>query len=84
MSGGRVMGRLEPGERPRFPTGGDRVQVIVNEADGPDVWVMDGRIGYVQRRYVDANRPVVEVLFPPTGVRKQVTLKLPLGAVKKL
>lgn len=60
------MGRLSPGEHP--VTGGDRVEVVVNASDDPDVWAMDGRIGYVQRRYVNAKEPVVEVLFPqPTS-----------------
>ena len=68
-------------ERP--VTGGDRIEVVVHPKAGPEVWEMDGAIGYVQRRFVDAREPTVEVLFPATGVRKQVTMKLSLDSVKR-
>ncbi len=64
-------------------TGGDRVEVIVRGVDGPEVWALDGSVGYVQRRFVDASQPTVEVLFPPTPLRKQLTLKLSLDSVKR-
>ncbi len=64
-------------------TGGDRVEVVLNHCYHPDIAVMDGAIGYVQRRFVDAKKPTVEVLFPPTKSRGQVVGKLPLDAVKR-
>ncbi len=69
-------------EKEKPVTGGDKVEVILARCYNPEIAVLDGAIGYVQRRFVDSNNPTVEVLFPPTKSRGQVMRKLPLDAVK--
>lgn len=69
-------------EKEKPVTGGDRVEVVLVRCYNPEIAILDGAIGYVQRRFVDSNTPTVEVLFPPTRSRGQVMRKLPLDAVK--
>ncbi len=70
-------------EKEKPVTGGDKIEVVLVRCYHPEIAVLDGAIGYVQRRFVDANNPTVEVLFPPTKSRGQVMRKLPLDAVKR-
>ncbi len=70
-------------EKEKPVTGGDKIEVVLARCYHWDFAYLDGATGYVQRRFVDANNPTVEVLFPPIKSRGQVMRKLPLDAVKR-